>query len=314
MSEHLQLGPGPEFDRVRAILAALGERGAPSGDDCALIPIGSQLLAVSTDISVEGIHFRTAWLAPEEFGWRATAAALSDLAAEGADPHGVLVALGCPPGASDAEAAAVMKGAGLAAEECGTRVVGGDLTSAPVWTVGVTVLGTASRPVTRAGGRPGDLLYVTGELGGAKAALSAWLAGRTPEPSIRERFARPIPRIAAGRVLARHATAMLDLSDGLAADVQHLAAASNCAAEIELERIPVGAGVAEEAARSGKGAEAFAAEGGEDYELLVALPPDAAPPLLDVKLTEVGRLVAGSGVTYTQRAARVTLQGFQHFR
>lgn len=314
MSEHQLLGPGPEFDRVRAILAALGERGAPSGDDCALIPVGGQLLAVSTDISVEGVHFRTEWLSHEEIGWRATAAALSDLAAEGADPHGVLVALGCPRSATDAEAAALMRGAGRAAEAVGTQVVGGDLTSAPGWSVAVTVLGTAARPVTRAGGRPGDLLYVTGELGGAKAALEAWLAGRDPDPQARARFAEPHPRIAAGRVLARTATAMLDLSDGLAADVQHLAAASNCGAEVELDKVPVGAGVVEAARLGWKTPEAFAAEGGEDYELLVALPPDAAPPLLDVKLTQVGRLVAGTGVAYTQQAARVTLQGFQHFR
>ena len=305
MTEHQLLGPGPEFDRVRAILAALGDRGAPSGDDCALIPIGGQLLAVSTDISVEGVHFKTEWLSMEEIGWRATASALSDLAAEGADPHGVLVALGCPAGATDAQAATLMKGAGLAAEAAGTQVVGGDLSSAAGWTVGVTVLGTAARPVTRAGGHAGDLLYVTGELGGAKAALDAWLHGRTPAPQARERFAHPVPRIAAGRVLARTATAMLDLSDGLAADARHLAAASNCAAEIDLEKVPLGPGVPD--AR-------FAAEGGEDYELLVALPPDAAPPLLDVKLTEVGRLVAGTGVSFLQRGARVTLQGFQHFR
>ena len=305
MSEHQLLGPGPEFDRVRAILAALGERGAPSGDDCALIPIGGQLMAVSTDISVEGVHFKTEWLTHEEIGWRATASALSDLAAEGADPHGVLVALGCPPGATDAESAALMKGAGLAAEAAGTVVVGGDLTSAAQWTVAVTVFGTAARPVTRAGGRAGDLLYVTGELGSAKTALDAWLAGRTPDPLARLRFAHPAPRIAAGRVLARTATAMLDLSDGLGSDVQHLAAASNCAAEIDLEKLPLGPGVPD-----GR----FAAEGGEDYELLVALPPGAAPPLLDVRLTEVGRLLAGTGVTFLQRGSRVLLQGFQHFR
>lgn len=305
MSEHQLLGPGPEFDRVRAILAALGERGAPSGDDCALIPIGGQLLAVSTDISVEGVHFKTEWLSHEEIGWRATASALSDLAAEGADPHGVLVALGCPAGSTDAEAAALMRGAGLAAEAVGTQVVGGDLTSAAKWTVAVTVFGTATRPVTRGGGRPGDLLYVTGELGSAKAALDAWLAGRAPDLLARERFAHPVPRLAAGRVLARTATAMLDLSDGLAADVQHLAAASNCAAELDLEKVPLGPAVPD--VRS-------AAEGGEDYELLVALPPGAAPPLLDVRLTEVGRLVAGTGVSFLERGTRVTLQGFQHFR
>ena len=314
MKEHQQLGPGPEFDRVRAILAALGERGGPSGDDTALISVGGHTLALSTDISVEGVHFRTDWITHEEIGWRATAAALSDLAAEGADPHGVLVALGVPAGATDTEAAALMRGAGLAAEASGTKVLGGDLSSAAGWTVAVTVIGEAARPVTRSGGRAGDTLYVTGTIGSARAAVDAWLGGRTPDAAAREHFVHPVPRIAAGRALARTATAMLDLSDGLAADIRHLAAASNCGAEIELERIPVGAGVAAEAARKGISAEAYAAEGGEDYELLVALPSDAAPPLLDVKLTPIGRLVAGDEVRFTQQGARVTLQGFQHFR
>ncbi len=314
MKEHQQLGPGPEFDRVRAILAALGERGGPSGDDTALLGVGGHMLALSTDISIEGVHFRTDWITHEEIGWRSTAAALSDLAAEGADPLGVLVALGVPKGGTDAEAAALMRGAGLAAEASGTKILGGDLSSAAGWTVSVTVVGDAARPVTRAGGRPGDSLYVTGALGSARAAVDAWLGGRTPDAAARERFVHPVPRIAAGRALARTATAMLDLSDGLAADIQHLAAASNCGAEIELDGVPLGAGVAAEAKRTGKSSEAYAAEGGEDYELLVALPSDAAPPLLDVKLTPIGRLVAGDEVRFTQQGIPVTLQGFQHFR
>lgn len=314
MKEHQQLGPGPEFDRVRAILAALGERGGPSGDDTALLGVGGHMLALSTDISIEGVHFRTDWITHEEIGWRSTAAALSDLAAEGADPLGVLVALGVPKGGTDAEAAALMRGAGLAAEASGTKIVGGDLSSAAGWTVSVTVVGDAARPVTRAGGRPGDTLYVTGALGSARAAVDAWLGGRTPDAAARERFVHPVPRIAAGRALARTATAMLDLSDGLAADIRHLAAASNCGAEIELDGVPLGAGVSAEANRAGKSSEAYAAEGGEDYELLVALPSDAAPPLLDVKLTPIGRLVAGDAVRFTQQGAPVTVQGFQHFR
>lgn len=314
MREHQLLGPGPEFDRVRAILAALGERGGPSGDDTALLVVGGHTLALSTDISIEGVHFRTDWITHEEIGWRATAAALSDLAAEGADPLGVLVALGVPKGATDAEAAALMRGAGLAAEASGTKILGGDLSSAAGWTIAVTVVGEATRPVSRTGGRPGDTLYVTGALGSARAAVDAWLSGRAPDAGAREHFIRPVPRIAAGRALARTATAMLDLSDGLAADIQHLVAASNCGAEIELGAIPVGTGVAAEAKRAGKSPEAYAAEGGEDYELLVALPSDAAAPLLDVKLTPIGRLVAGDEVRFTQGGTRVTLQGYQHFR
>jgi thiamine-monophosphate kinase len=315
VSGHQLLGPGPEFDRIRSILAALGEEGsAPSGDDCAILPIGGKLLAISTDLSIEGVHFRTDWLSLEEIGWRAAAAALSDLAAEGATPLGVLVALGVPQGSNDQGSTALMRGVGQAAQEVGAKVIGGDLSTAPAWTVAVTVLGDLARPVTRSGGRPGDLLYVTGDLGGAKAALAAWLDGRVPEEGARQRFAHPIPRVAAGRVLARTATAMLDLSDGLAADIQHLAAASNCGAEIELAALPLGPGVVAEGERAGKRPEQFAAEGGEDYELLVALPSAAVPPLLDVRLTPIGRLTDAGQVRFTLDGAPLALQGFQHFR
>ena len=195
MKDHIQLGPGPEFDRVRAILAALGDAGAPSGDDVALLGVGGKTLALSTDLSIEGTHFLTDWLTLEEIGWRSAAAALSDLAAVGASPLGVLVALGVPADASDADVAALMRGVGQVTLEVDARVLGGDLSKAPAWTVAVTVIGEVTKPATRAGGRPGDLLYVTGELGGAHAALHAWLANKGNEvhPEARERFTHPLP-------------------------------------------------------------------------------------------------------------------------
>jgi thiamine-monophosphate kinase len=304
MTTHQLLGPGPEFDRIRAVLSALGEAAAPSGDDCALIPFGGKMLAVSTDAAIEGVHFRTDWLTLEEIGRRSTAAALSDLAAEGATPSGVLVALGVPPQATDAEVAAVMRGAGEATSELSAQVVGGDLTQAPVWMVTVTVFGEVVRPVTRGGGRPGDILYVTGELGGAGVALRAWLSGQRPPDAARLRFSHPQPRIAAGRALAVVATAMMDLSDGIAADLRHLAAASHCGAEIDLDRLPLAPDATPMAA----------AEGGEDYELLVALPPDAEVPILDVRLTPIGRLTEGDEVRFLLAGAPVSPKGFQHFR
>ena len=314
MTRHQLLGPGPEFDRVRGILAALGEAAAPSGDDCALLPIGGKMLAVSTDASVEGIHFRTDWLTLEEIGHRATAAALSDLAAEGATPLGIVVALGVPRHVSDADVAAVMKGAGEAARAVGTQVVGGDLSASEGWVVTVTVFGEATRPVTRGGGRPGDLLYVTGELGGAEVALRTWLRGAVPPAAARERFVHPVPRIVAGRTLGVHATAMMDLSDGVASDLAHLAAASLCGAELEVDRLPLGPDVSEFAERTGRIPAMVGAEGGEDYELLVALPADLEPPILDVKLTRVGRLIAGNEVRFLLDGSPVTPKGFQHFR
>jgi thiamine-monophosphate kinase len=316
VKDHVQLGPGPEFDRVRAILAALGEAGAPSGEDVALLSVGGKTLALSTDLSIEGTHFLTDWLTLEEIGWRSAAAALSDLAAVGATPLGVLVALGVPADAGDVDVAAVMRGVGQVTLEVDARVLGGDLSKAPAWTVAVTVIGEVAKPTSRAGGTPGDLLYVTGELGGAHAALQTWLhrKGRDMHPEARERFAHPLPRIAAGRALSASATAMMDLSDGLAADAWHIAAASNCGAVIELDTLPVAAAALAFVKGSREDAALFAAEGGEDYELLVALPHGLEPPILNVKLTRVGRLVAGDGVQFLSGSTPVLPKGFQHFR
>src|SRR5439155_1321086 len=167
-----------EFDRLRAIFAALGTAGRDLGDDCALLSVGGRTLAISIDLSLEGVHFRTDWLALREIGWRATAAALSDLAAEGATPLGVLVSLGVPGSrqgrtSNASPAAQIMAGVGAAARNVGASVLGGDLVRSPRYLVDVCVLGVAQRPVRRSGARPGDGLWVTGRLGGAGLALAA---------------------------------------------------------------------------------------------------------------------------------------------
>jgi thiamine-monophosphate kinase len=315
------LGPGREFDRIRRIAAALGPRGTGLGDDCAVLMPADTMLVASTDVSVEGVHFDRAWLSLEEIGWRAAAAALSDLAADGADAAGVLVALTVPSDATDDDVASVMAGAGAAAAEVGARVVGGDLSAGPAWSLGVTVLGWASAPVTRAGALPGDGLWVTGALGGSRAALEAWQRGAEPDAEARRRFARPVPRLHAGRWLARHgAHAMLDLSDGLGADAAHLAAASGVALVLDLERVPVAPSVAAEAGLLGVTPEQFAAESGEEYELLVALPVTfvtedalAFQSVAGLPLTRVGEVRAGSGVHASVGGTPIALAGFDHF-
>lgn len=312
MSE-LRLGGGPEFDRIRAIAAALGPRARGLGNDTALLPLGDTLLALSTDLSVEGVHFRREWLTLEEIGWRATAAALSDLAAAAATPLGVLAALTLPGTEPAGSSVALMEGAGAAAAAVGATVLGGDLSSGDALSLAITVVGTVAVPVGRSGARPGDGLWVTGELGGARAALADLLAGRPPEAAARARFAHPEPRIDWGRRLAAGgASAMLDLSDGLAGDAEHLAAASRVALRIELERIPVHPAVQQAAATAGEPAPAFAASGGEDYELLVALPAGVtADP--DIQLTRVGEVQAGAGLRLDWQGRPVSLAGYRHF-
>lgn len=313
------LGPGAEFDRIRGIIGALGTQAVGVGDDCALLSSGDGFVALSTDVSVEGVHFRLDWISLEEVGWRAAAAALSDLAAEGAEAVGLLAAVTVPDGAGQAELLQVMMGIGAAAEFAGGKVLGGDLSSGSAWSLAITVAGQVQHPVTRAGAVPGDGLWVTGDLGGSRAALAAWRRGTSPSANTRRRFAHPEPRITAGRWLARHgARAMLDLSDGLAGDAAHLAAASSVRLEIELERIPLAPEANREARRLAQPPQQFAAEGGEDFELLVALPSefgDAAEftTACGISLTQVGTVRAGNGVRFTLEGLPIQLTGFNHF-
>lgn len=315
------LGPGREFDRIRAILARLGPVARGIGGDWALVPEGPGRLIASSDMSVEGRHFRREWLSLEEIGWRATAAALSDLAAGGATAAGAMVSVGVPPAAGDAELVALMGGAGDALAAAGAVLLGGDLSASERWIVDVTVLGRAERPVSRNGARPGDGLWVSGALGGARAALVQWQAGREPDPGSRQRFAHPLPRLAAGRALAgAGARAMLDLSDGLGGDAGHLAAASGVGLEIDLARLPLDAGVAAAAELEGVAAPVFAGRGGEDYELLAAMPAEfgdqaarALAGVAEVSVTRIGTVVAEPGVRFRLGGALVELAGFDHF-
>ena len=313
------LGPGPEFDRIRGIMRLLGDRAAGLGDDCGLIREGDEYFALSTDVSVERVHFRLDWISLREVGWRATSAALSDLAAEGAEPVGLLCAVTMPSGAGEPELLELMSGVGAAAGFARAPVLGGDLSTGPVWSLAITVVGRTRAPMTRVGAQPGDRLWVTGALGGARAALEAWRRKEEPSSEARERFAHPEPRLAAGRWLVRHgAHAMIDLSDGLGGDARHLAAASGVQVEIDLEALPIAAGVAAVAERLGISPGEFAAESGEDYELLVAFPSrfdgaDAFVQECGIGLTRSGTVGEGSGARFLSAGREIGLKGFDHF-
>jgi thiamine-monophosphate kinase len=213
----------------------------------------------------------------------------------------------------------LMSGAGAAAKYAGTLVLGGDISTGPAWSVAVTVVGRTRAPVTRGGAEPGDRLWVSGTLGGARAALQAWRRSEQPLPGARARFAHPEPRITAGRWLARHgAHAMIDLSDGLGGDAGHLAAASDVALEIDLAAVPVAPEVSPEAERLGVAPQQFAAEGGEDFELLVALPPrfDAADAFArdcGIGLTQIGTVGEGTRVRFLLGGREMALKGYDHF-
>lgn len=307
---HVSLGPGAEFDAIRRLLDRLGTHSAGAGDDAAslVVPPGGRLVA-STDVSVENVHFRRPWLTPAEIGFRAATAALSDLAAMAARPLGMLTAFVIPETWRDA-LDALADGIGEAAAAADTIVVGGNFSAGSELSVTTTVLGHAAHPLPRSGVGTQDTLYVTGRLGGVGAALSAFLAGRTPAPAHRERFAHPAARIGEALWLAEAgATAAIDISDGLAADAGHLAAASKRCIELDLAAIPVVDGVAP--------LDALAS--GEEYELLIAasgpLDASAFAAQFGIPLTAIGRASPDGphGVFVKERGRRVAAgRGHSH--
>ena len=309
---HTPLGPGREFDAIRRFWSTLGDRAAGGGDDCAFIELDGTTLAVSCDLSIEGTHFRLGWLKAHEIGWRACAASLSDLAAVAATPVGILAAVGLPREMPASLAVDLMDGVAEAAHAAGCGVVGGDLVRSDAITIDVVSLGRGDHLVRRVGAQPGDTLWITGALGGPAAALAAWEQGQEPEETARARFARPEPRIAAAQWLAaRGARAMIDVSDGLLADAAHLAAASGVRCAVERERVPVHPAATVDQA----------IVGGEEYELLVALPAsvtgDVGARFADAHgfpLTRVGAVDAGDGVVLWEHGGAVAPPvGFGHF-
>jgi thiamine-monophosphate kinase len=215
---HQVMGPGVEFDTIRMLLSRWGDLAVDIGDDAAVLPrIASGHRVVSTDACVEDVHFRRAWLTPYEVGHRAAAAALSDLAAMGARAECVLVAFVVPP-AWEADLAQVADGIGSQVRAAGARIVGGNLSRGGTFAITLTVIGVAERVVSRAGAAVGDLVLVTGTLGGPGAALRAWERGGAPEAWARSRFAAPTARLAAGQALANPLLTVDRECEGLAAE------------------------------------------------------------------------------------------------
>jgi thiamine-monophosphate kinase len=236
-------------------------------------------LVVTQDALVDGVHFRLDWISWRDLGWRAAAVNLSDLAASGADPEGLIVTLAAPGETRVEDVVELYEGIA----ETGVPVLGGDTTAARELVLSVTAVGRAERVPGRAGARPGDVVVVTGPLGAAGAAFR------------RRSFVRPPLRLVEGRELARHAHAMLDVSDGLAVDAGHLARRSRCRVVIDLERVPLA-----------DGAEPSDLGFGEDYELLAAVADPGA-------FAAVGRCDEGEGVELRLRGEPYELGGWEHF-
>lgn len=323
----ISLGPGGEFDRIRRFLADAaplppGVLVGPGDDAAVLAPD----LVLSTDLAIEGVHFRLDWIEPHEAGGRAVAAALSDLAAMAADLVGVAVSIAVPPGSGAAEG--IMEGARAAVEARGGALLGGDLARSPgPLLLDVVAVGRTAAPLLRSGARPGDELWVTGILGGAAAAVVLWQRGERPAAPLRAAHARPEPRLGPARWLVEEvgARAGLDLSDGIAGDAAHLAAASGVAVRLEAGALPVHPAIASSEGSRDLDALSLALHGGDDFELLVAVPPGGISPArveeftrrFDLLLSRVGTAVEGSGVLLVPPGGGeprpLTRGGYDHF-
>jgi thiamine-monophosphate kinase len=310
------------LEAIRRVLSGSGpEVRVGVGDDAAvLVPTGGELV-ITTDVLVEDVHFVRAPTGARDLGHKAIAVNVSDIAAMGASPRAAVCALTLP---NDAEAAWVMElfgGMREACEEYALWLVGGDLSRGREASIAVTVTGEVApgRAVLRSGARPGDHVVVTGELGGSSAGLR--LTGLRTMPTEEQRalirrHLRPTARVGEGGVLAAHgATAMMDISDGLALDLTRLCRASGVAATIAIADVPVADLATLEDALGG----------GEDYELLATMPDEAAleaaraelKEAFGVPLVAIGKIVEGTGVTAvdadgTERPLEPT--GWDHFR
>jgi thiamine-monophosphate kinase len=261
------------------LLAELERRGLIVGVEHDAALLGTDLV-VTQDALVEGVHFRLDWIGWRELGFRAAAVNLSDLAASGAAPEALLVTLALPRATETAAVVELYEGIA----EAGVPVVGGDTTAAEAVLISVTALGRSERVPGRAGALPGDVLVVTGPLGGAGAAFRAGS------------YVRPPLRLAEGQALAQHAHALLDVSDGLAVDAGHIARRSGVRVEVELDAVPLapGATVADLAF-------------GEDFELLAAVSDAGGLPV-------IGRVRLGEGVGLFRAGEPYELSGWEHFR
>lgn len=322
------------LDRIRGRANGLSSSGLRLGigDDCAILRLKpNEELAVTTDLSIEGRHFRLEWHHPESVGHRTLARGLSDIAAMGARPIGAFLSLGLP------KELAVQKGRRRAwidrffdglfalANQYETPLAGGDLAESPLAVADVVLLGAVPRgkALLRSGARPGDLLWVTGDLGGAAAGLELLgndrsRAGKTTRSSEKRQDLLaphfwPQPRIKQGLWLRRRqaATAAIDLSDGLSTDLDHLCTESGVSAEIDAEALPINASATLNQAL----------HGGEDYELLFTTRPNTTIPrcIAGIPVTRIGRIVKrrptepGAVMIDSSGRHRLHRGGWEHF-
>ncbi|MGB7585244.1 MAG: thiamine-phosphate kinase [Terriglobales bacterium] len=313
--------------REKTIIARIRSRAKPRapvrlgiGDDCAIlrIPSGHEIL-VTTDFSLEGVHFRRDWHPPEVVGHRCLARGLSDIVAMGGRPAAAFLSLALPQNLPQAWVDRFFDGLLRLASDFQMTLAGGDVAQSPDGILAdIVVIGSAPKgeAIPRSGAQPGDRIFVTGELGGSSAALKLLSAGRKLRPADYPRHFHPQPRIVVGEFLRQNrlASAMIDISDGLSTDLAHICQESGVGAELRAEAIPL--------ARIGQPARPAdlqsALHGGEDYELLFTAPPAKRVParIAGVSLTQIGRITRGKRMLLIDGITRNNLlpKGWEHFK
>ena len=325
-----------EFGLIQTLARGLSQPGKEVvlgiGDDAAAVDIGEgRYLLATCDIQIENIHFTRHWFTPEQIGWKAAAVNLSDIAAMGGTPRYALVSLAATPDFESDFLVQVYEGLDACLSRFGACIIGGNTSRTDAGLIlDVTLLGevVCNRMLTRNGAAPGEVLLVTGSLGGSRAGLML-LSGQVhvSDESIREealiRHRRPFPRIEEARIIAaRGGTACMDISDGLLGDVRHLAKSSGIRVVINRDQLPISSAAAGVATALGTDPSELALQGGEDFELLFSL-PRARVDALQMELlektgtqtTEIGWIEAGEGVFVTQKNSEMksTNGGFDHF-
>jgi thiamine-monophosphate kinase len=313
-----------EFELIRRYFLPLAGQQKPRslilgpGDDCAIQRIpASRDLVFSMDTLVEGVHFPENYR-PDHLGWRALAVAASDLAAMGADPECFTLALTIPV-ADEQWLSGFAEGLRRASDAFGLALAGGDTTSGPL-TLTLQVHGTVEEgaAIRRTGAQPGDLVAVSGTLGDAGAALD-YLSELNPSPDVAgllDRYHRPCPRLDLGRAARSFASAAIDVSDGLLADLGHILDASGVGARLDSTRVPVSACLSR---LKGNAAVTYALRSGDDYELCLTFPEESwrrAPEALRCQLSVIGRIESEPGLYLDgiDCSSGATPSGFDHFR
>jgi len=312
-----------EFAKIEWLKARFDVQGDSNGivlgigDDAAVIDFGGHPSVVTVDTHVENVHFRRDLLSCRELGYRALVAAVSDVWAMAAAPRATLIALTLPPSVSDGDFRELIEGIAEASDDTGAKVIGGNLSASESLTVTTTALGIPlSKPLTRAGARAGDTIYVTGTLGAAAlglAVLESRAFGIEHGSRFVERWKRPPINAYALNALAAVATAAVDVSDGAVQDLGHLCTASGVGAVLRASSVPTATGFETSCAALDLDPTKLSLTGGEDYELIFTAPQCAEAETIG---SEIGTIVEGEGTRVLDEAgAQIDLgsAGFRHF-